>query len=128
MPTAFKQCIERCMEGLIDEICIPYLDDKFSLRKSFSAHVEDVRTVFRCLRQYGIKLELSRLVVYYLECIVSGDGSKMNPTDIITVRALKEKRSHTVRKVRAIIGLLSYHRQYIRDFSCIHINIIYHPV
>ena len=49
--------------------------------------------------------------------IVSADGSKMDPADTLAVRALKEKRPRTVGECRAVMGSLSYYRQYIRDFS-----------
>lgn len=124
VPTAFQRCMENFLEGLRNDICIPYLDDTIVFSKSFSAHVEDVRTVLRRLRQHGIKLkpskcELFRPKVPYPGCIVSAEGSKMDPADTIAVRALKEKRPPTVREVRAIMGLLSCYRQYIRDSSCI---------
>ena len=48
---------------------------------------------------------------------MSADGSKMDPADTLAVRALKEKRPRTVGECRAVMGLLSYYRQYIRDFS-----------
>lgn len=41
----------------------------------------------------------------------------MDPGDTAAVRALKEKRPQTVGELRAVMGLLSYYRQYIRDFS-----------
>ena len=69
--------------------------------------------MFKQLRQHGIKLkpskyELFRQEVCYLGCIISAEGSKMDPADTIAVRALKEKRPHTVGELRAIMGLLSY--------------------
>lgn len=109
--------MEECLEELRDETSIPYLDDMVVFSKSFSAHVQDVRKVFKRLRQHGIKLkpskcELFRQEVCYLGWIVSAEGSKLDPAGTIAVRALKEKRSYTVGELRVSMGLLSYYRQY----------------
>lgn len=108
------------MQGHRDEICNLYLDDTIVFSKTFKEHVDDVRTVLQRLRQQRIKLQPTKYAVFkheicYLGRIISAEGSKMNPAESIAVRALKERKPDTVGELRAIMGLLSYYKQYIRD-------------
>lgn len=114
-PAAFQHCMEECLEDLRDNYCVPYLDDTLLFSKSFEDHVNDVRKVLQHLKRYGIKLKPRG--VRYLGRIVSAEGSKMDPADIAGIRAPKEKRPSTEGQSRIVLGLLSYYRKYIQDFS-----------
>jgi hypothetical protein len=44
-PGEFQRFMEHCLEGLKEDICIPYLDDTIIFSKTFHEHVEHVRLV-----------------------------------------------------------------------------------
>ena len=121
-PAAFQRCMNECLDGLRDNICIPYLDDILVYSKTFNEHVQDVRQVLRRLQEHGIKLKPSKCKFFqrrvrYLGRIVSGDGYSLDPDDTAAVHNLAKQKLETVGDVRKLLGFLSYYRQYIQDFS-----------
>ena len=116
--------MEQCLEGLRDDICIPYLDDVLVYSPDFGSHIEHLRIVFKRLRDNGIKLkpkkcELFRNQVKYLGHIVSREGYKADTSNTHALTILNEQQSKTVGDVRRVLGLLNYYRKYIPNFSLI---------
>ena len=114
--------MEKCLDGLRDEICIPHLDDILLYRGTFCEHVHNLRKVLRRLQERGIKLEPKKCELFkprvrYLGTIVSADGYTMDPADVAAVAALKETKPQTIGALRKLLGFISYYRNYIRDFS-----------
>ena len=121
-PGEFQRFMEHCLDGLRDDICIPYLDDIIIFSKTFDKHVEHVRQVLRRLGTNGIKLKPDKCKffkreVHYLGQIVSATGYRVDPEKIEAVNALKDTVPRTIGDVRKLLGLLGYYRRYIKNFA-----------
>ncbi|XP_035264283.1 uncharacterized protein LOC118222647 [Anguilla anguilla] len=121
-PAEFQRAMEECLEGLRDDVCLPYLDDNLVHSPSFDEHLNHIRLVLQSYQKYGIKLtakkcEMFKRSVRFLGRIVSEQGYTMDPADIEPVLALKERRPTNVGELRRLLGFLSYYRPYIQNFS-----------
>ena len=114
--------MEHCLDGLSDDICIPYIDDIIVFSKTFDDHVDHIRQVLRRLRVQGVKLKtkkcrLFKREVKYLGQIVSAAGYRPDTSNVEAINILKDSKPRTVGEVRKLRGLLGYYRQYIQDFA-----------
>ena len=121
-PAAFQRCMESCLDGLNNDICVTYLDDILVYSTSFEEQVTRLQQVLQAARKYGMKLRAEKCHLFqsevkYLGRIVSADGHRPDPGDTAAVLQLKEKPPTTVGEVRKTMGLLGYYRRYIPDFS-----------
>ena len=117
-PAAFQRFMNERLDGLRDNICIPYLDDILVYSKIFDEHVQDVRQVLHRLQEHGIKLKPSKCKFFqqqvrYLGRVVSGDGYSLDPEDTAAVHILAKQTPPTVDDVRKLLGFLIYYTQYI---------------
>ncbi|KZS03449.1 Uncharacterized protein APZ42_033820 [Daphnia magna] len=97
------------LAGLRWTACLVYFDDVIVYSSTIDLHVERPRLVLECLKKAGLKLKVSKChfaenSLKVLGHIVDADGKTV---------ALK------VKKVQIYLGLGSYFRPHIKDFSII---------
>ena len=120
-PAAFQKYMNTALAGLLDSVCLAYLDDILVFGTTFAEHKENLRTVLRRLKSKGVKLrvdkcEFVKTEVRYLGRLVSAEGYRADPED---TKALEKFRDppKTVGDVRSLLGFLGYYRPYVRDFA-----------
>mgnify|MGYP002260026392 CR=1 FL=1 len=111
-PAAFQRYMNECLDGLRDNICIPYLDDILVYRKTFDEHIQDVQQVLRQLQEHGIKLKPTKCKFFlqqvrYLGQVVSSDGYSLDPEDTAAAHNLAKQKLATVGDVRKLLRFLS---------------------
>ena len=120
-PPYFQRFINETLRNLKDKICVAYLDDILIFGRNFKEHKRNVRTVIRCLRKKGIKLNpkkccFFRKEVRYLGRLVSKNGYRPDPEN---TAALDEclKAPKTIGNLSSFLGFLGYYRNFVMNFS-----------
>ena len=120
-PSTFARLALAIMSDLISQgsSCV-YLDDWLMCSRTFDEHIALLDTVFNRLRYAGLKYRLSKSYfcqrkITYLGHVISQDGITVAPhntTKIANFPTPKDKSG-----VRRMLGLFSFYRSYIKDFS-----------
>ena len=88
--------------------------------KRILRNILDTLKPFSRIRQHGLKLKLKKCTFYkeetdYLGFVISKDGIKPDPKKVEVIRDLPEPKS--VREIREFIGMCSYYRRFVPNFS-----------
>ena len=118
----FQRVMELAMKGLNWQICIIYIDDCIIFSSTFDEHIERLRLVFQRFRQANLKLkakkcELLRNTVTFLGFKVTENGACPDPNNVAKV--LQWPVPANVTEVKQFLGLCSYYRKHVKQFSII---------
>lgn len=110
-PAEFQRSMEDCLRGLQDVICQPYLDDNLVHSPSFDTNLEHIRAVLQRYQKHGIELspqkcDIFKRKVRFLGWMVSEEGYTMDPGEIVSVQALRNKPPSTVGELSRVLGFL----------------------
>ncbi|GBN55575.1 Retrovirus-related Pol polyprotein from transposon 297 [Araneus ventricosus] len=114
--------METVLRGLSSEACLVYLDDIIIVGRTFEEHLNILRKVFQRLQKVNLKLSpkkcrFFRKEVTYLGHVISAEKVKTDPGKIKAV--VDWPRPETVYDLRSFLGLCTYYRSFVKNFSTI---------
>jgi len=119
-PATFQRLLDTILGPELEPHVFAYLDDIIIASPTFEDHLRHLREVFRRLKDAHLRLnpEKCRFCVpelKYLGHIVNRQGVRTDPEKIKAIG--QWPTPSTVRQIRQFVGLASWYRRFIPDFS-----------
>ena len=119
-PPIFQELMDKVLGPIKNQFAIAYLDDILIYSKTEEEHVQHIQQIFQRLEDAGLKLKPSKCdffkkEVRYLGHVLSADGIKPDPDKVSVIKQLRVP--NTVREIRSVVGMASYYRKFIPNFS-----------
>ncbi|KAD3336800.1 hypothetical protein E3N88_32319 [Mikania micrantha] len=119
-PAAFMDLMNRVCRPMLDRSVIVFIDDILIYSKNEGDHACHVREVLEILRKEKLYAKLSKCAfwlreVQFLGHVVNPEGIMLDPAKVETIMKWSPPKSPT--ELRSFLGLASYYRRFIQDFS-----------
>ena len=118
----FQRLMQNCLSELNLIYCLIYLDDLIMFLQTAEEHLHRLCIVFDWLREYNLKLKLSKCSLFkeempYLAHWVSKQGVWPSNANL---RAITEcAPPQTYMEIHAFLGLIGHYQQFIKGFTWI---------
>jgi hypothetical protein len=121
-PATFQRLMNKVLNGMLNRGVVVYLDDINIYTKTFEEHLEKLEEVFRRIKVAGLKIKPSKCKfakseLTFLGHVISNKGILPDPDKIEKVKNFP--RPTNITGIRSFLGLASYYRKFIKDFSAL---------
>ena len=121
-PATFQAYIHRALAGLVDIVCIVYLDDILVFSNNENEHWGHVQEVLKRLRDAKLYCKLSKCLfnqkqIHFLGYVVSAEGISMEPERVATIVEWPVPKSY--HDIQVFLGFANFYRRFIHKYSSI---------
>jgi hypothetical protein len=116
----FQALVDRLFTPDLEPYVFAYLDDIIVSTPDFETHLNILRIVFDKLKKAGLtlkesKCEFCKPELRYLGYVVNRQGLNVDPAKVSAVVDMPQPKG--VRDVRRLIGMMSWYRRFVPNFS-----------
>lgn len=122
VPSTFMRLMNHIFKPLIGCCVVVYFDDTLVYSQNVQQHLDHLKQVFSILREQKLYANEEKCCflaheVLFLGYLISGGGIRMDDSKIAAV--VSWPIPATVHEIRSFLGLASFYRRFIRNFSTI---------
>lgn len=121
-PSTLSRLVADIFKDYIGKFIFLYMDDILIASNSVEEHIKHIKIVFDLLRKANLRLKMKKCKflqksVTFLGHVISEEGTLPNPATVDKI--LNFQRPQNLKELQGFIGISSYYRRYIKDFSTI---------